>query len=88
VRLASIYTGFSSHSPSDTKPVTFSVVSGPARVSGSTLTITGAGAVVVAADQADNAAYSAAPWVTQTIVVNKANSTTAIKRDLSPHRKQ
>ena len=52
--------------------VSFSVVSGPGKVSGATLTITGAGTVVVAANQPGNAAYAAAPQVTRTIVVNKA----------------
>src|SRR5580700_1404562 len=51
-------------------PVTFSVVSGPGTISGSTLTITGVGTVVVAANQAGNTYYSAAPQVTQSIVVN------------------
>ena len=55
--------------------VTFSVVSGPATVSGSTLTITGAGTVVVAANQAGNATYAAAPKVTNSITVNKAKLT-------------
>ena len=50
--------------------VVFSVVSGPGTVSGSTLTITGVGTVVVAANQAGNANYSAATQVTQSIVVN------------------
>jgi hypothetical protein len=50
--------------------VTFSVVSGPATVSGSTLTITGVGTVVIAANQAGNTNYSAATLVTQSIVVN------------------
>ena len=50
--------------------VVFSVVSGPATVSGSTLTITGAGTVVVAANQAGNTNYAAATQVTQSIVVN------------------
>ena len=48
----------------------FSVVSGPATVSGSTLTITGVGTVVVAANQAGNTNYAAAMQVTQSIVVN------------------
>ena len=48
----------------------FSVVSGPATVSGSTLTITGVGTVVVAANQAGNTNYTAATQVTQSIVVN------------------
>ena len=53
-------------------PVAFSMVSGPASVSGSTLTINGAGTVVVAANQAGNSTYSAAPQVTQTLTVNQA----------------
>jgi RHS repeat-associated protein len=55
--------------------VTFSVTSGPASVSGSTLTITGGGTVVVAANQAGNANYAAAAQVTQSIVVNPATLT-------------
>ena len=53
-------------------PVTFSVLSGPGTVSGSVLTVTGAGSIVIAADQASNINYLAAPEVTQTLVVNKA----------------
>jgi hypothetical protein len=52
--------------------VSFSVVSGPGTLSGSTLTITGAGTVVVAANQAGNADYAAAAQVTQSIAVNPA----------------
>ena len=44
-------------------PVTFSLVSGPATVSGSTLTIIGAGTVIVNANQAGNSNYN--PAVTQ-----------------------
>jgi hypothetical protein len=51
--------------------VTFSVVSGPASINGSTLTITGAGTVVVAADQSGNANYTAATEVTRSITVSK-----------------
>ena len=53
-------------------PVTFSVVSGPGTVSGTnnaTLTITGAGTIVVKASQAGNASYSAAPDLTTNITV-------------------
>jgi len=57
------------------KAVIFSVVSGPARVSGSTLTITGAGTVVVAANQAGDAIYGAAAQVTRSIVVSRATLT-------------
>jgi hypothetical protein len=53
-------------------PVTFSIVSGPGTVAGSTLTVTGVGTIVVAANQAGNANYSAAPQVTQSVVVNVA----------------
>lgn len=41
-------------------PVVFSVASGPATISGSTLTFTGAGTVVINADQAGNGTYAAA----------------------------
>ncbi len=50
--------------------ITLSVVSGPGTISGSTLTITGVGTVVVAANQAGNANYAAATQVPQSIVVN------------------
>ncbi len=56
-------------------PVTFSIVSGPGTISGSTLTITGAGTVVVAANQAGNGNYNAATQVTQSVTVNKATLT-------------
>ena len=64
--------------------VVFSVVSGPATVSGSTLTITGVGTVVVAANQAGNANYSAATQVTQSIVVNQATQTITFTAPTSP----
>ena len=50
-------------------PVVFSILSGPARVSGTTLTITGGGTIVVAADQPGNANYAPAAEVTRTITV-------------------
>ena len=55
--------------------VTYSVISGPATVSGSTLTIAGAGTVVVAANQAGNSTYAAATAVQDSIVVNPATAT-------------
>ena len=62
-------------------PVTFSVVSGSGSLSGtnnSTLSITGAGSIVVKASQAGNSLYSAATEVQQTIVVSpKALTITA-----------
>jgi hypothetical protein len=59
-------------------PVTFSVLSGPGSITGSTLIINGAGSVVVAANQAGNGTYAAATQVTQSIVVNPAPSAIAI----------
>lgn len=56
-------------------PVVFSVLSGPATLSGSTLAFTGAGSVVVAANQAGNSEYEVAPQVTATIIVKKASQT-------------
>ena len=50
-------------------PVTFGLVSGPATVSGNTLTITGAGTVVVTANQAGNSNYNPAV-VEQSFMVN------------------
>jgi len=55
--------------------VGFSVVSGPASLSGNTLTFTGVGSVVVRASQSGNANYNAASNVDRTITVNKANQT-------------
>ena len=56
-------------------PVNFGVISGPATVNGSTLTIIGAGTVVLAADQPGNSTYAAAPEVTQNITVTLAAQT-------------
>jgi hypothetical protein len=56
-------------------PVTFSLVSGPATVVGSTLTITAPGTVVIAANQAGNATYAAAPQATQSITIKSAPQT-------------
>ena len=55
-------------------PVSYGV-SGPATLSGTTLTITGAGTVSVTASQAGNANFNAATPVTQTIIVGKASQT-------------
>jgi hypothetical protein len=59
-------------------PVVISVVSGPGTISGSVLTITGVGTIVIAANQAGNTYYTAATQVTQTIVVNQATPTITI----------
>lgn len=56
---------------SSTYTVSYSV-SGPASISASTLTITGAGTVIIQADQNGNATYNAAPTVTQQFEVEKA----------------
>jgi len=50
-------------------------VSGPATLSGHTLTLTGPGTVSVTATQAGNATYNAAPPVTQTILVGSVQLT-------------
>ncbi len=64
-------------------PITYSVVSGPGTIGGSTLTVTGAGMIVVAANQAGNSNYTAAAQVTANIVVNKATATVTLG-SLSP----
>ena len=50
-------------------PVVYTVLSGPATVTGSSLRLTGAGTVVIAADQPGNANFNAAAEVTHTIAV-------------------
>jgi len=53
-------------------PVTFTLISGPGTLSGtnnSVLTVTGLGSIVIAANQAGNSNYAAAPQVTASIVV-------------------
>ncbi|MGA2889383.1 MAG: sugar-binding protein [Terracidiphilus sp.] len=64
--------------------VTFSVVSGPGTVSGNTLTVTGVGTIVVAANQVGNGSYAAAPQVTHSIVVNQASQTITFAAPISP----
>jgi hypothetical protein len=50
-------------------PVSFSIVSGPATISGNLVTITGAGSVTVRASQAGDANWNAAPSVNQSFSV-------------------
>jgi len=50
-------------------PVSFSVLSGPATLSGNIVTLTGSGTVTVSASQPGNGVYAAAPSVTQTFFV-------------------
>jgi hypothetical protein len=56
-------------------PVSFQIVSGPATVSGNTVTITGVGTVVVRATQAGDSNYNAATPVDQSFTIAKANQT-------------
>jgi hypothetical protein len=56
-------------------PVTISVISGPATLSGNTVTLTGVGTVILAANQAGNENYSAASEVTTSFSVAKASQT-------------
>jgi len=58
-------------------PITFTVVSGHASISGTTLTIKGAGTIVIEAGQAGNSSYRAAVAVKRSITVNKAQLTVA-----------
>ncbi|RYY25796.1 MAG: hypothetical protein EOP41_04980, partial [Sphingobacteriaceae bacterium] len=53
--------------------VSYKVTSGPATVSGNTLTITGAGTVLVEASQAGNASFSEAKTVSQSFAVTAAD---------------
>jgi CubicO group peptidase (beta-lactamase class C family) len=53
-------------------PVTLSIVSGPAMITGGTVTITGAGTVVVRASQEGNGVYAAATEINQSFTVNTA----------------
>jgi hypothetical protein len=53
-------------------PVVFTVVSGPGTLSGNLLTVTGAGTIAIAANQAGNSDYAAAPEVVENIVVQQA----------------
>lgn len=54
-------------------PVSFSLVSGPATVSGTQVTITGPGVVTIRASQAGDANYNAAPAVDQSFTVAVGN---------------
>ncbi|HXE06752.1 MAG TPA: Ig-like domain repeat protein, partial [Acidobacteriaceae bacterium] len=65
-------------------PVTFSVLSGPGSIASGKLTVTGAGTIVVAANQAGNANYAAATQVTQSVTVNKAAATIALQSSANP----
>jgi hypothetical protein len=62
-------------SASSALPVSFSVVSGPASLSGSILTLTGVGPVTVRATQAGDLTYLPAASIEQTFLVAKASAT-------------
>jgi hypothetical protein len=62
---------------SSSLPVSFAVASGPATVSGNTVTVTGVGAVIVRAAQTGNENYNAAPNADQIFIVGKGNQTIA-----------
>src|SRR5687767_15630410 len=69
---------FRSASSSSNLAVTFSVVSGSATISGSTVTITGAGTVTVRASQSGDANYNAASNVDRSFTVAKGPATIAL----------
>ena len=55
--------------------ITYSVVSGPATISGKVLTITGGGTVTIKASQSASSNYSAAPTVQSSFIVVPASNT-------------
>jgi len=59
-------------------PVTLSVVSGPARVNGNSVTVTTAGIVVLAANQGGNSKYNPAPQVMTSFSVGTRTATQKI----------
>ncbi len=63
-----------SASASSGLPVSFSVLSGPAVVSGNIVTLTGAGLVVLRASQSGNATNAPAPNVDQVVIVAPGNN--------------
>lgn len=62
-------------STSSALPATFSIVSGPATISGKTVTLTGAGAVTLRASQTGDPDYAIAPNVNAVMWVEKAGQT-------------
>ncbi len=59
-------------------PVTYSVVSGPATLSGNMVTVTGVGSVTIRASQAGNGSFLPAPDVERTFTVTKAAATVTL----------
>jgi hypothetical protein len=75
-----------SASSSSHLPVTFSLVSGPGQLSGpgnATLTITGAGTIVVRATQPGDAIFGPAPNVQRSILVNNPPSTVSTRKSMA-----
>jgi len=66
-------------------PVALSIMSGPASISGSTVILTGAGTVTLAANQSGNANWNAAPEVTTSFVVSPASQTIGPFTPISNH---
>jgi hypothetical protein len=64
-------------------PVTLSVLSGPGSLNNSILTVTGAGMIVVAADQSGNSNYAAASEVTRSITVSKVSPAVSLSASAS-----
>jgi pectin methylesterase-like acyl-CoA thioesterase len=65
-------------------PVIFTVLSGPGTIAGNVLTVTGAGTIQIAANQAGNTNYAAAAQLTQSLVVNPASQTITFPPPSSP----
>ena len=66
--------------------VSYSIISGPGTLDGSTLTITGAGTITIEADQAGDNDYLAAPSVQQSLQVTPAILTVTSIAAVSPDR--
>ena len=56
-------------------PVSYTLASGPAQISGNQLTLLGAGLVSVAVDQSGNGQIAAAPTLLRTLVIEKGSQT-------------
>jgi hypothetical protein len=67
-------------------PISFSVVSGPAIISGNTLIITGSGTVTILASQSGDGTYGAASGIEQSFSVNTAKPGSASRRYCELHR--
>jgi len=65
-------------------PVSFSIVSGPASISGNTVTINGVGTVTVRAMQAGDSNYNAATSVDRTFNVTQPNVAISVTSSLNP----